>query len=1328
MASIVTGLIEQVKIDTGANQSIASTAYGVCNTLSDYAAKTVEMTGFELITGVTVHIKFTYSNAAENPPTLNINNTGAKPIVLYNTTSAGTDPTTTGWLAGAVLSLTYDGTSWVRDSGNNVDTHYVNGTGLNLNSQTNAFSVIYGNTAGTAVQGNDARLSDARAPLSHTHGAIQNNGTLQQHDVAIGAGDKLVVTDNSDGNIVVRSSLAFDGSTTTKFLSQKGTWEEAEAYILPLAADGLRGGIQVGFTTNATARLYAVLLDNEKAYVNIPWTDTNNAVLQTIILSSDNKEYNVLLKNTADDRDEVDQVRFISNNKNITVNSTTGILTVPGGINGKASAAALADVASAVEWTNITNRPTTIAGYNISDASINDGVITLGNTTITPVTSVNGHTGSSVTVTAGDLGLSSALRFIGKTTSTMTDGFTGVPAGISGYSVPIVGDVVLDSSDNAEYVCISSSGATYTWELLGAESSFKKVQTAVTDGNASTAATTTFVQAVTQDVQGKITVTKASLNTTGTWNGKAVKDGDGNTITTTYVKKVTSTNNAIAKFNGTDGTIQNSTVLINGNNIETEGNIYFKGGTQASPTNAEISLTSSNLNLHVGWNYENIKGAGIDFHSILMDDNPGGFYLTARKTGNNNSSITTQLIGTPGTSNDDGILTWAGRRVVTSTNSTQIGSSTQPVYVSDAGVVTACTSYANATVGTALVCSGNAATSSAWQYDRKVYIALNTDHSSSSPAVLNASTQNAAALAIGVDGTLPVKHGGTNKGSWTQYSIPYLSNTTVFSEIAPNTTATKKFLSMTGTGSVGATPSWAELATTDIPVLNILDKTSGTLSVERGGTGLDTMTYLNSVLIANGTTANGTLQTVRTANGAFYATGTDGAPQFGTLQPGQGGTGVTSIADLRTALNIGKIYYGTCDTAAATSDKIVTCSNFVLETGAVIFVQFTNTNTASPTNLSMRINSSNSADNKPIRYYHNDEATPSYLPAAGYIKQNQTYRFHYDGTNYIMDVAYDEDTLMPGVRVYRYATESLGVYDHDLPFLVSATQTGNIGNGANSGTYTENVFGVINNNATYMPTVNVHTGLVKLPSLQVAGKSKFNGIKGSNNVDYGYILPASPEEGQIFFQFSNTAYELPTGGTTGQVLVKKSNSDRDVQWAMAGGAILDNNVKYYVAGSELSTTNTDPLVFNTNIYVQNNVLFGAAWNDYAEKRQCDSSIPGTCVIENDDGKLTPSSERLTSGACIISDTYGMCIGETEKAKVPVAITGRVLAYTYQQRENYHAGMAVCSAPNGTVDIMTREEIRDYPDAIVGIVSEIPSYEKWGPSKINVNNRIWIKVK
>ena len=47
------------------------------------------------------------------------------------------------------------------------------------------------------------------------------------------------------------------------------------SYTLPLAANDTRGGIQIGFTTNDSNRNYAVLLSGEKAYVNVPWTDTD---------------------------------------------------------------------------------------------------------------------------------------------------------------------------------------------------------------------------------------------------------------------------------------------------------------------------------------------------------------------------------------------------------------------------------------------------------------------------------------------------------------------------------------------------------------------------------------------------------------------------------------------------------------------------------------------------------------------------------------------------------------------------------------------------------------------------------------------------------------------------------------------------------------------------------------------------------------------------------------------------------------------------------------------------------------------------------------------
>lgn len=140
-------------------------------------------------------------------------------------------------------------------------------------------------------------------------------------------------------------------------------------------------------------------------------------------------------------------------------------------------------------------------------------------------------------------------------------------------------------------------------------------------------------------------------------------------------------------------------------------------------------------------------------------------------------------------------------------------------------------------------------------------------------------------------------------------------------------------------------------------------------------------------------------------------------------------------------------------------------------------------------------------------------------------------------------------------------------------------------------------------------------------------------------------------------------------------------------------------------------------------------VYGAVWNDYAEYRQTKEYIqPGYCVIETGKGDLIKSSERLQPGANIVSDTFGFAIGETEQTKTPLAVSGRVLAYPYEDRDSYQAGDPVCSGPNGTISKMTREEVREYPERIIGTVSEIPDYEVWGTGNVKVNNRIWIKVK
>ena len=164
--------------------------------------------------------------------------------------------------------------------------------------------------------------------------------------------------------------------------------------------------------------------------------------------------------------------------------------------------------------------------------------------------------------------------------------------------------------------------------------------------------------------------------------------------------------------------------------------------------------------------------------------------------------------------------------------------------------------------------------------------------------------------------------------------------------------------------------------------------------------------------------------------------------------------------------------------------------------------------------------------------------------------------------------------------------------------------------------------------------------------------------------------------------------------------------------------------KCYVAGV---TSTTSGFYYNTSVYTEGTVLMGAAWNDYAEFRKANSLEPGRVVIEDASGEMKLSTERMQPGANIISDTYGFTIGQTDECQTPIAVAGRVLAYPLEDRNSYPLGAAVCSGPNGTVSLMTREEIREYPERIIGTVSEIPNYETWGADNIKVNNRIWIKI-
>lgn len=170
----------------------------------------------------------------------------------------------------------------------------------------------------------------------------------------------------------------------------------------------------------------------------------------------------------------------------------------------------------------------------------------------------------------------------------------------------------------------------------------------------------------------------------------------------------------------------------------------------------------------------------------------------------------------------------------------------------------------------------------------------------------------------------------------------------------------------------------------------------------------------------------------------------------------------------------------------------------------------------------------------------------------------------------------------------------------------------------------------------------------------------------------------------------------------------------------------NNSTTLYILG----TTNTgeQEIYQETDVMIQDGVLYGAAWNDYAEYRESKEAIkPGHVVCETGKGDLVLSSKRLQPGANIVSDTFGFAIGQNDKCKTPIAVSGRALVYTYEDRNTFAAGDPVCAGPDGKVSLMSRVEVQEYPDRMIGTVSEIPDYDTWGEGNVPVDGRIWIKV-
>ena len=381
------------------------------------------------------------------------------------------------------------------------------------------------------------------------------------------------------------------------------------------------------------------------------------------------------------------------------------------------------------------------------------------------------------------------------------------------------------------------------------------------------------------------------------------------------------------------------------------------------------------------------------------------------------------------------------------------------------------------------------------------------------------------------------------------------------------------------------------------------------------------------------------------------------------------------------ALPTGAQIYGTCSTAAGTAAKTVSNSSYVLTTGGIVAVKFTN---SVPANATLNIGSKGAKN----IFYNGAKIT------ANIIQAGDLAHFMYDGTQYqLLGIEPKNRTAASSGTAMSLVTTG-EKYTWNNKSTVSVTQT--LTSGTEIGKIT------INGTATSL-YCNANTD------------TKVTQAYSTTNNSFPLLMTATSgitstsSRGDTTSIVNNSLYANPS---TGQL-----------------NANIINTQKLIGAGSDIYGDTLPSSGVEGQIFFQTAPAAGSS-NDYAEYR-VGKDIKGACfgrvVVENGDDSLSYSTERLQPGGNIVSDTYGYIIGVVEGLALPIAVAGRVLAYTYESRYEFEPGDAVCTAPNGTVSKMTREEIQEYPDRIIGYVSCVPEYEIWGDN-VAVNGRIWIKVK
>lgn len=269
------------------------------------------------------------------------------------------------------------------------------------------------------------------------------------------------------------------------------------------------------------------------------------------------------------------------------------------------------------------SNPTTLNGYGIKDAKIENGIITLGSNTITPLTasSTLDATKLSGTASINTTGNAGALtnKTLNSTTINNTAGsFTFEGSGDPWASTDWVGLQVGSSTDKFQLHASNSTTLEYRQnDNGGTNATWNSWYSLLSSGNYT-----------------DYTVTKTGSGASGTWGigisgnaataTKATQDSDGNAINSTYLKlsggTVTGTL-VLSKTTDVSGTANNSPALIVGGTATTQHMEIDNNEIQAKTNGTSVATLNLNLDggiVYTGTGGINTKGTvTIGSHSRL---------------------------------------------------------------------------------------------------------------------------------------------------------------------------------------------------------------------------------------------------------------------------------------------------------------------------------------------------------------------------------------------------------------------------------------------------------------------------------------------------------------------------------------------------------------------------------------------------------------------------------------------------------------------------------------------------------------------------------------